>query len=172
MSYYTIETWTIREVAKAFNFRDTSTDPNDRKIVIPIFQRGLRWDLDRRSTFIDSLDQGFPFGSLLFAKQEGINKYSVVDGLQRGSTVCDYVFKPLARNNIKSVDENILDSIRVALVPGNEAKSINKKIEDIILTYFYEKQKFDSVDLSDLSEKIFDEFPNTQEYRSNGPPNG
>ena len=166
MSYYTIETWTIREVAKAFNFRDTSTDPNDRKIVIPIFQRGLRWDLDRRSTFIDSLDQGFPFGSLLFAKQEGINKYSVVDGLQRGSTVCDYVFKPLARNNIKSVDENILDSIRVALFPGNEAKSINKKIEDIILTYFYEKQKFDSVDLSDLSEKIFDEFPNTQEYRS------
>ena len=71
MSYYAIETWTIREVAKAFNFRDTSNDPTDRKVVIPIFQRGLRWDPNRRSKFIDSLDRGYPFGSLLFAKQIG-----------------------------------------------------------------------------------------------------
>ena len=127
MSYYTIETWTIKEVANAFNFREISNDPNDRKVVIPIFQRGLRWDSDRRAKFIDSLDQGYPFGSLLFAKQEGVNKYSVVDGLQRGSTVCDYVFKPLAKNNIKSISESVLDSIRVALFPNNEIKSINKK---------------------------------------------
>ena len=166
MSYYTIETWTIKEVAKAFNFREISNDPNDRKVVIPIFQRGLRWDSDRRAKFIDSLDQGYPFGSLLFAKQEGVNKYSVVDGLQRGSTVCDYVFKPLAKNNIKSIDESVLDSIRVALFPNNEIKSINKKIEEIILTYFYTKQKFDSIDLADLSEKIYDEIPNEQDFRN------
>ena len=166
MSYYTIETWTIREVAKAFNFRDTSNDPTDRKVVIPIFQRGLRWDPNRRSKFIDSLDRGYPFGSLLFAKQEGINKYSVVDGLQRGSTVCDYVFKPLAKNNINSVDEEVLDDIRVALFPGNGAKAINKEIEKIILSYFYDKQKFDLIDLSDLSALIYDNFANQEDFRS------
>ena len=166
MSYYTIETWTIKEVAKAFNFREISMDSTDRKVVIPIFQRGLRWDDDRRNQFIDSLDQGYPFGSLLFAKQEGINKYSVVDGLQRGSTVCDYVFRPLAKNNLRSIDEDVLDSIRTTLFPGNATLSINKKIEDKILLYFYEKQTFDSVDLSDLSEIIFDQFPNEQDFRS------
>ncbi|MBE6702857.1 MAG: DUF262 domain-containing protein [Ruminococcaceae bacterium] len=165
MSYYTIETWTIRDVAKAFNFRDTSTSFTDRKVVIPIFQRGLRWEPKKRSQFIDSLDRGYPFGSLLFAKQEGINKYSVVDGLQRGSTACDYVFNPLAKNNINSVDEEVLDAIRIALFPDNESKSINKKIEEQILSYFYEKKRFDCVDLSDLADIIYDSFPNTEDYR-------
>ncbi len=166
MSYYTIETWTIRDVAKAFNFRDCSSDPNDRKVVIPIFQRGLRWDPNRRSKFIDSLDRGYPFGSLLFAVQEGKNKYSVVDGLQRGSTVCDYVLNPLAKNNIGSVDEDVLDEIRISIFPGNEAKAINKEIEKIVLEYFYEKKKFDNVDLADLSGILYDSFPNNEDYRT------
>ena len=165
MSYYNIETWTILEVAKAFNFRDTSTDTTNRKVVVPIFQRGLRWNSDRRSTFIDSLDRGYPFGSLLFAKQEG-NKYSVVDGLQRGSTVCDFVFRPLAKNNISSIDDSVLDSIRKTIFPGNQAKIINKKIEEIILSYFYEKKTFNSVDLSELSYLIYDSFPNQEDFRT------
>ena len=75
MSFYSVETWTIRSVAKAFNFRTTATEDTDQRVVIPIFQRGLRWESKRRSAFIDSLEKGYPFGSLLFAKQDGINKY-------------------------------------------------------------------------------------------------
>lgn len=114
MSYYSIETWTIKQVAKAFNFRECTSDPAEKKVVIPIFQRGLRWESTRRRQFIDSLDRGYPFGSLLFAKQEGLNKYSVVDGLQRGSTVCNYVFNPLGKDNITDIDTDVLNNIRLS----------------------------------------------------------
>lgn len=166
MSYYSIETWTIKQVAKAFNFKEASSDPSEKKVVIPIFQRGLRWEPARRRQFIDSLDKGYPFGSLLFAKQEGLNKYSVVDGLQRGSTVCNYVFNPLGKDNITDIDNDVLNDIRTAIFPENANVSINVKIKETILGYFYERKRFDSVQLYDLAEKIYDTFPNEQEYRS------
>ena len=97
MSYYTIEQWTVKDVAKAFMQKEEST--TNRRVVIPIFQRGLRWESKRRTDFIDSINKGYPFGCLLFAKNKQLNTYSVVDGLQRGTTVCDYVYNPLNRNN-------------------------------------------------------------------------
>ncbi len=163
MSYYTIETWTIRSVAKAFNFKQESKDETDSKVVIPIFQRGLRWEPKRRRDFIDSLEKGYPFGSLLFAKQDGKNKYSVVDGLQRGSTVSDYVYKPLANDNITEIDESILDDIRDDIFPGNETKSINAEIKNIILDYFHESKQFDKIQILTLAGKLIDKFPNDQD---------
>lgn len=163
MSYYTIETWTIRNVAKAFNFKSSSIDETDLKVVIPIFQRGLRWDPNRRRAFIDSLEKGYPFGSLLFAKQDGINKYSVVDGLQRGSTVCDFVYNPLGKDNITSIDNDVLDSIRLAIFPDNRQTSINSIIENIILEYFHEQKQFDRIQMLTLAGKLIEKFPNNQE---------
>lgn len=160
MSFYTIEQCTIKDVAKAFISQNG--DESNRKIVVPIFQRGLRWENKRRSEFIDSLNQGYPFGSLLFAKQPQPNTYSVVDGLQRGSTICDYVYNPLTKNNISSVDEDVLVRVRDALFPGNLNSSINGKIQDIILDYFNINKTFDNVDLFVLSKQIIKEIP-TQE---------
>ncbi len=165
MSYYSIETWTIKQVAKAFNFRECTSDPAEKKVVIPIFQRGLRWESTRRRQFIDSLDRGYPFGSLLFAKQEGLNKYSVVDGLQRGSTVCNYVFNPLGKDNITDIDTDVLNNIRLSLFPENANLTINVKIKQTILEYFYGQKKFDNVQLFDLANIIYDTFPNQQDYR-------
>lgn len=163
MSYYSIETWTIRDVARAFNFREN--DSAEKKVVIPIFQRGLRWDVEKRMQFIDSLDKGYPFGSLLFAKQEGLNRYSVVDGLQRGSTVCNYVFNPLDNDNFTEVDDKLLNSIRNLLFPDNNNLTINKTIREIILNYFHKQRTFDKIDLTDLADDIYDNFATEQDAR-------
>ena len=163
MSYYSIESWTIRNVANAFNFKETAVHETDRKVVIPIFQRGLRWDPQRRRTFIDSLENGYPFGSLLFATQEGTNKFSVVDGLQRGSTVCDYVFNPLGKDNITKIDKNALDAIRLAIFPESTNVTINKDIEKIILDYFHEKRQFEKITMLDLIGRLLDQFPTEQD---------
>lgn len=157
MSFYNVEQWTIRDVANAF--KNSSGDSFNRKIVIPIFQRGLRWEDARREQFIDSLLQGYPFGSLLFATQEQINTYAVVDGLQRGSTVCDYVFNPLSKNNLGKIDPSVLDAIRVALFPGSLNTTINEKIQSIILDYCHEVQTFDNIENYDLAHKIISEIP-------------
>lgn len=158
MSYYTIETWTIRTVAKAFNFKESATDDTDLRVVVPIFQRGLRWSPQKRRNFIDSLEKGYPFGSLLFAKQEGINKYSVVDGLQRGSTVCDFVYNPLGRDNITSIDNDVLIAIRDIIYPNSASISICKEIEKKILDYFHEQKRFDNVQILTLTRILINEF--------------
>ncbi|MBO7196067.1 MAG: DUF262 domain-containing protein [Clostridia bacterium] len=157
MSYYNIEQWTIRDVANAF--KNANGDSSNRKVVVPIFQRGLRWEDSRREQFIDSLYQGYPFGSLLFAKQEDPNTYSVVDGLQRSSTVCDYVFNPLSKNNVGKIDDEVLSEIRLALFPDNMNITINEKIENIILTYYHEKRTFDSIENFELAVRIMSEIP-------------
>lgn len=159
MSYYNIEQWTIRDVANAF--KNANGDSSNRKVVIPIFQRGLRWEDARREQFIDSLYQGYPFGSLLFAKQNEPNTYSVVDGLQRGSTVCDYVFNPLSKNNVGKIDDEVLSEIRVAIFPDNMNTTINDKIQEIILSYYHEKRTFDNIENFELAVRIMSEFPNT-----------
>ncbi len=56
MSFYCIEQWSLRDVAQAF--RSDIGDSNNRKVVIPIFQRGLRWEDARREQFIESLNKG------------------------------------------------------------------------------------------------------------------
>lgn len=157
MSYYNIEQWTIRDVANAF--KNENGDSSNRKVVVPIFQRGLRWEDPRREQFIDSLYQGYPFGSLLFAKQDDPNTYSVVDGLQRGSTVCDYVFNPLSKNNVGKIDDEVLSEIRLALFPDNMNMTINEKIQEIILSYYHEKRTFDSIENFELALKIMSEIP-------------
>ena len=163
MSNYTIETWTIRGVANAFNYMATSKDETDSKVVIPIFQRGLRWDPARRRKFIDSLEKGYPFGSLLFAKQEGINKYSVVDGLQRGSTVCDYVFNPLGKDNITAIDKEVLNDIKDAFFPDGASSSVVETIEKCILEYFHEQKQFEKVQMIKLASKLMEAIPNDQD---------
>ena len=157
MSFYNIEQWSLRDVAQAF--KSSVGDSNNRKVVIPIFQRGLRWEDSRREQFIESLNMGYPFGSLLFAKQDEPNTYSVVDGLQRGSTICDYVFHPLSKNNVSKIDEDVLSKIRLALFPGNMNLTINDKIEEIILSYFHKKETFDQIENFNLAKKIMSDIP-------------
>lgn len=158
MSYYTIEQWTIKSVAEAFL---PSGDKNNRKVIIPIFQRGLRWKDQKKVDFIDSLNRGYPFGSLLFAKHD-TNTYAVVDGLQRGSTVCDYVFNPLTKNNLSAIDDDVLDSIREALFPGNFNKSINDHIKNVLFDYYEKARTFDNVDSFKLSQTLMENFPTNE----------
>lgn len=161
MSFYNIEQWSLRDVAQAFH--SNIADSNNRKVVIPIFQRGLRWEDSRREQFIDSLNLGYPFGSLLFAKQDEPNTYSVVDGLQRGSTICDYVFNPLNKNNITKIDEDILNQIRLALFPNNYNLTINLKIQEIILSYLHDKKTFDLIENFELANIIIDEIQSPED---------
>jgi len=53
----------------------------------PDFQRDEVWTLDARARFIDSLSKEFPIPSMCFALDPKEQKYIVIDGLQRMSTI-------------------------------------------------------------------------------------
>ena len=56
------ELWTLKDIYEALTAKST----NNKRIVIPMFQRSLRWTKDKERTFIDSLTKNYPIGSLLF----------------------------------------------------------------------------------------------------------
>lgn len=59
-------------------------------IQLPTFQRYFVWDIKRASKFIESLIMGLPVPEI-FLYEEAKNKFSVIDGQQRLSTI--YYFK-------------------------------------------------------------------------------
>lgn len=60
------------------------------KVTLPSYQRRLVWKKKQKKDFIESISRGYPFGSLLLYKYENDDKYSIIDGLQRFSTLRDY----------------------------------------------------------------------------------
>ena len=68
----------------------------ESSIKLPKYQRPVVWTKSEKESFISSLHEGFPFGSLLLYKYpddlEG--KYTLIDGQQRYTTMQDYVNNP------------------------------------------------------------------------------
>lgn len=65
---------------------------DNKRIVVPMFQRGKRWSRTQEQVFIDSLIKGYPVGTMLFYETFEDNKrtYILVDGLQRGNSIKKY----------------------------------------------------------------------------------
>lgn len=71
------------------------------KIVVPAYQRGLVWGEKDKKDFVLALSKGYPFGSVLLYQYEGDyetdrknSRYSLIDGLQRYSTMREYKKNP------------------------------------------------------------------------------
>src|SRR5688572_29845640 len=63
---------------------------NSEIIVSPDFQRLFRWNSSRKTTFIESLLLGIPIPPIfVYQNQDGI--WELIDGLQRLSTVFEFV---------------------------------------------------------------------------------
>lgn len=60
------------------------------KLTLPKFQRGYVWNMTKKTELIDSLHQGFPFGSLLTYQRSVDQKEELLDGQQRWSTILDF----------------------------------------------------------------------------------
>lgn len=80
------------------------------KIRVPKIQRNLVWTHSQKEKFIDTLKQGFPFGSLLLYSK-GKEDYLLVDGLQRTSTILEYSLKPTQYFNGEEIGAKYIDGL-------------------------------------------------------------
>lgn len=98
--------WTVgRLVAAVSGSGGTNT-----RVEIPRFQRHLVWKDEQRVRLIDSIHRGYPIGAILLYKKPTpgeVETYQVVDGLQRTSTLVQYVASPLTFAPIQVVDEDL-----------------------------------------------------------------
>lgn len=71
-----------------------SYDMLKKTAAIPKFQRGLVWSPNAKREFIKTLSEGYPFGSLLLYRYQNEEKNSIIDGLQRFTTIRDFEENP------------------------------------------------------------------------------
>ncbi len=84
---------------RQYEFEHLRYDDLKANIAIPQFQRSLVWSDSQKEEFIQTIKDGKPFGSILVYKT--MEKYEIIDGLQRFTTLRDYENNPAKYLDIK-----------------------------------------------------------------------
>ncbi len=154
MAGCTCENWTLQDLSSAL--QDMHKD--NKRIVVPMFQRGKRWSKKQEQIFIDSLIKGYPVGTMLFYETYEDNKrtYILVDGLQRGNSIKKYMTNPTEFFYDDSISDKFCASILELLKQHNES---DYAIIRTILTNFIKKQKtFKNLQYFSVAKEIADVF--------------
>lgn len=115
-------------------------------------QRGLVWDLDRKSLLINSMIEDYPIPAFYFAKRDD-GKYDALDGKQRSNTISTFINNEfeLSENCPSVMDEN-----------GNECEIAGSKFEDLpewiqdqILNYSLTIYYFDGIIEEEIHELFY-----------------
>ena len=104
------------------------------KISIPSYQRGIVWKLRHKKEFLESVKNGDPIGVVLVYKEDD-GTYTLIDGLQRLSTIKAYMNNPLAfiDEKDKFINEQLIESIilekhkNLGINPPNETSMSKQK---------------------------------------------
>lgn len=148
------ENWTLQDLSSAL--QDMNKD--NKRIVVPMFQRGKRWSKKQEQVFIDSLIKGYPVGTMLFYETFEDNKrtYILVDGLQRGNSIKKYMTNPTEFFYDDSISDEFCASVLKLL--KQDGKSDYGTIRTI-LTNFIKKQKtFKNLQYFSVAKEIVDYF--------------
>ena len=148
------ELWTLKEIyqslSKGYN--------GDKKIVIPMFQRGKRWSSKQQESFIESLKKSYPIGTLLFYKTTKNDQqiYTLIDGLQRGTAIKKYLSNPTHFFKIEQIPAEVLSSIYALTEAPSEEYA---DIDTIIMEYVHQLASFDTFEIAELFTELADKYP-------------
>lgn len=104
-----------------------------KKAVVPKFQRKLVWSKKEKKSFIDTLSKGYPFGAILIYKYEEDEKYSIIDGLQRFTTIEDYIKNPEKYISFEEEVENMMEVfIEIDSIADSTIENYKSKLNSVI----------------------------------------
>lgn len=157
MSDCTPEFWTLKDIRDSLEKEWNGK----KKIVIPMFQRGKRWDKSKKETFIDSLRKRYPIGTLLFYKTvDGTQEvYTLIDGLQRGTAIKDYLSSPSKFFGLNELSAESLEKVYELIVTSGSAEQQKIKINETILNYVHGLKNYDDFEIFELYGKLASDFP-------------
>lgn len=154
MSGCTCENWTIQDLSGAL--RDMHKD--NKRIVVPMFQRGKRWKKDQEHKFIDSLIKGYPVGTMLFYETYENNKrtYILVDGLQRGNSIKKYMTSPTEFFYDDSISDDLCSNT-LELIKRKDIKEYTA-VRNIISNFIKEQKTFKNLQYYEVAKNITEWF--------------
>lgn len=151
-----------------YSIEKLSTDIENKKITIPKYQRGAVWNKGQKEKLIDSMNKGFPFGSILLYENE--NRRQIIDGLQRSTTIIEFVKNPakfFTDDNLE--EEKINEIIECFNVIGNKSEIENRLIEKIkawVIENHHTMQEVQRMQYGDLVDEIIEEWPTAGDKRT------
>jgi hypothetical protein len=116
------EAWHVSRLESALG----DGDGRNEHIDLPRFQRSVVWSEKKQKALIQSLLEGYPVGSLLlFERPEATQRkvFLLVDGLQRTTSIQNYLREPLVYMTSDAVDQQRLLRLR------NEARALSGKAD-------------------------------------------
>ena len=117
---------------KEYTVEDFQDLVEERKVVLPRFQRDLVWSENQIEDLAASLKIGIPFGIFLLAGKE---PYRLLDGLQRSNAILKIYQKPQAYFNKSQIEDTIIiNTIKLlekngGIIQGKKEDEISQAIE-------------------------------------------
>lgn len=93
-----------------YSIEKLQKDIESKKVVVPQYQRGIVWNNEKKSALITTIKKGFPFGSILIYVDKN-GKTQLIDGLQRCTTIFEFVNRPSQFFNDQDIDNNVIRQI-------------------------------------------------------------
>ncbi|ADE19887.1 DUF262 domain-containing protein [Mycoplasma crocodyli] len=162
-----VKEWSLNNIYKAL----TSNSKKCSQLTIPMFQRGFKWKKQDEISFIDSIVNDYPVGSLLLYR-ENDNRFMLIDGLQRSTAIRNFIKQP---NKYFSFDftgqeekTNLFNFFNVDINNEKDYEKITKitnEIEKIIWSY-NSFNDFESADvIRSLSKDLITSNVNEYEFK-------
>lgn len=104
-------------------------------IKIPIYQRGLVWDNQRKRDLIDSIKNGYPFGAVLIYQDKINNRKQIIDGLQRISTITEFINNPGSFFEVTKSHKNEIHDLAQQIGIKGGIKTLTKRVETILTNW-------------------------------------
>jgi len=155
MASCTVENWTLSDLASAL--QDMQKDK--KRIAVPIFQRGKRWTPKQQEIFIDSLIKGFPVGTMLFHEErdeDGKRTYILIDGLQRGNCIKQYMNNPTKFFYDSSISDEFCRTLLQEVNADNEQNY--NKVRNLLTEFIKEQKTFKNLQYYEPAKRITDLF--------------
>lgn len=132
----------------------------DNKVSLPTFQRRLVWSRSAKKEFINTLHNGFPFGSILLYRypEEKGGKYSLIDGLQRFTTIQDFKNNPEVYIDFEIFSSQIFGLLNMDNANSSTRENTIKEISKIIQECYSKEKESNTLLIRSIREKYSSTF--------------
>lgn len=148
------ENWTLQALSDALQ----NMHKDNKRIVVPMFQRGKRWNEEKEQMFIDSLKKGYPVGTMLFYEkmEDGQQTYILVDGLQRSNCIRKYINNPTEYISTGSIPED--EYVEVMLAMGLSSNDNLANVKDKLSAFIKEQKSFKDIQYFNVAKEIVESY--------------
>lgn len=149
--------------ADTLSFDEIYKKVQAKSITYPKFQRNVVWTGKKIEGLIETIQKGYPFGSILLFKPENENEpYKLIDGLQRFTAISKYVESPLQYYpNIDQKIEELKNNI-IEMLKSNGISETDEEVEKLLLKLPQRLKKYNKEDTASAICKPFSKNAKTK----------